>query len=120
MIQPLADYSYKRIASDESDCASKSSQEHATTANTDVSVLFLQIEAAADYFTLNKTLMQHPPPVVVDIILDPFILNVLPRSLLPTGAYLLVVAVASWFVSGALWKFVSGLGAQAPAKEHVQ
>lgn len=31
------------------------------------SVLFLQVFAAADYFTTNKTLMQNVPPVNVDI-----------------------------------------------------
>ena len=31
------------------------------------SVLFLQVFAAADYFTINKTLMQNVPPVNVDI-----------------------------------------------------
>ena len=31
------------------------------------SLLFLQVFAAADYFTTNKTLMQNVPPVNVDI-----------------------------------------------------
>ena len=31
------------------------------------SSLFLQIHAAADYFTLNRTLMKEPPPVLADI-----------------------------------------------------
>ena len=31
------------------------------------SVLFLQVFASADYFTINKTLMQNVPPVNVDI-----------------------------------------------------
>ncbi|KAI3317492.1 hypothetical protein HD806DRAFT_514752 [Xylariaceae sp. AK1471] len=62
------------------------------------SVLFLRILAAADFYTTNHTLMKDVPPVFVDIILDPFILNVLPRSLLPTVAYIIVVAIVSWFV----------------------
>ena len=38
------------------------------SAGTDpVSILFLRVEAAADYFTTNKTLMQNVPPVNVDI-----------------------------------------------------
>jgi hypothetical protein len=61
--------------------------------------LFLQIHAAADYFSLNKTLMDIIPPVAVDIILDPYILNVFPKSLLPTAGYIIVIATGSWFLS---------------------
>lgn len=63
------------------------------------SVLFLRILAAADYYTTNKTLMRNVPPVYVDIILDPFILNILPQSLVPTVGYIIVVAIISWFVA---------------------
>lgn len=64
------------------------------------SVLFLRIHAAADYFSLDKALMTSVPPVRVDVILDPFLFNVLPRSLLPIVGYIIVVAVASWFLAG--------------------
>lgn len=37
--------------------------------------------------------MQHVPPVAVDLILDPFLLNIFPRSLVPTAGWILVVAV---------------------------
>ncbi|KAK4504941.1 hypothetical protein PRZ48_002904 [Zasmidium cellare] len=77
-------------------------------------VLFLHVQAAADYFTTNKTLMQHPELVDVDIILDPYLANVLPVSLLPTAAYIIVLAVVGWFVSG---KIASLLKPQDP-KEH--
>jgi len=63
------------------------------------SALFLEILAVADYFTTNVTLMQHPQPVDVDIILDPFLFNVLPRSLLPTAGVVIVVAIVSFLVS---------------------
>lgn len=63
------------------------------------SILFLRISAAADYFTVNKTLMQDPEPVLVDIILDPFIWNVLPRTLAPTVVYIVFVAVGSWVLA---------------------
>lgn len=53
--------------------------------------------------------MQTVPPVLVDIILDPYVLNVLPRSLVPTAAYILVVAVASWFLSKGAWYIVAHL-----------
>ena len=39
----------------------------ASTVLDPVSILFLRIEAAADYFTNNKTLMQDVPLVNVDI-----------------------------------------------------
>lgn len=39
----------------------------ASTAIDPVSILFLRIEAAADYYTNNKTLMQNVPRVNVDI-----------------------------------------------------
>lgn len=33
-------------------------------------------------------------------VLDPFLLNVLPRSLLPTSVYLIVLVVLAWYLSG--------------------
>jgi hypothetical protein len=81
----------------------------------EASVLLLQILAAADYFTTNKTLMDEVPPVFVDIILDPYILNVLPRSLVPTVGYIVVVAIVSWFIA----LNISG-GLQGLATPHIQ
>jgi len=63
------------------------------------STLFLHILAAADYYTMNQTLMQYVEPVFVDIILDPFIFNIFPRSLIPTGAYIALLAIGSWYLS---------------------
>jgi hypothetical protein len=63
------------------------------------SVLLLHIQAAADYFTHDAALMQNPPPVLVDLILDPYVFNVVPRSLLPTAGYLVVLAILSWFAA---------------------
>lgn len=70
------------------------------------SILFLRIQAAASYFSTNRTLMEYPPPVDVDIILDPFLLNVLPRSLVPVAVYITFVAVAAWFVSGYTYRWL--------------
>ncbi|ETN36658.1 uncharacterized protein HMPREF1541_08936 [Cyphellophora europaea CBS 101466] len=67
--------------------------------------LFLQIFAAADYFSLDKSLMEVVPPVHVDIILDPYLLNIFPQSLLPTAGYIIIIAVLGWFVSG--WIYTS-------------
>ncbi|EED15132.1 conserved hypothetical protein [Talaromyces stipitatus ATCC 10500] len=71
------------------------------------SVLFLRIWAAADYYTTNATLMANVPPVMVDIILDPFLWNVFPRSLIPTASYTVVIAVIAYFVGGVLATFLS-------------
>ncbi|KAI3390659.1 hypothetical protein diail_8981, partial [Diaporthe ilicicola] len=66
------------------------------------SVLFLRIDAAADYFTTDAALMRRPEPVLADVILDPFVLNVLPRTLLPTVGYVVLVAAASWVLAARL------------------
>jgi hypothetical protein len=50
--------------------------------------------------------MTDVPPVLVDIILDPYLWNVFPKSLLPTAGYLAVVAVVAWFVSDAIGKYL--------------
>lgn len=68
------------------------------------STLFLRVFAAADYYTTNKTLMEQVPPVYVDIILDPFIFNIFPRSLVPTAAYIILIAIGSWYLA----KHISG------------
>jgi len=70
------------------------------------SVLFLRVQAAADYYTMNQTLMQEVPPVYVDIILDPFIMNIVPRSLIPTAAYIIVLAIGSWFLAKSVNRWI--------------
>lgn len=37
--------------------------------------------------------MQNVPPVAVDLILDPFLFNVFPRSLVPTAGWIVLVAI---------------------------
>ncbi|RHZ65638.1 uncharacterized protein CDV56_101143 [Aspergillus thermomutatus] len=64
-------------------------------APTSDAVLFLRIRAAADYFSLDKALMENVPPVLADVILDPFLWNVFPRSLLPTAGYVCVVGTVA-------------------------
>ncbi len=99
------------------------------------SLLFLQVFAAADYFTTNKTLMHDVPPVNVEIsksdltvsqtcgelmvltVLDPFLLNVLPKSLLPTGIYLIVLAVLSWYLSDYIFQGLYQIS-QIPEGQH--
>jgi hypothetical protein len=60
--------------------------------------LFLRVHAAADYFSTDQALMRNVPPVAVDLILDPFLFNVFPRSLLPTAGYIVVVAILAVFL----------------------
>ncbi|KAM0399665.1 hypothetical protein ACHAQC_002945 [Fusarium culmorum] len=63
------------------------------------SLLLLQIKASADYFTNDEALMKDPPAVLVDLILDPYLFNIVPRSLVPTAGYIVVLAVVSWFIA---------------------
>ncbi|CRG86729.1 hypothetical protein PISL3812_03740 [Talaromyces islandicus] len=78
-----------------------------TPASETESVLFLRILAAADYYTSNSTLMESVQPVKADIILDPFLLNVFPRSLVPTVIYVLPVAVVVYFIATYIAKTLS-------------
>ncbi|KAH0848142.1 hypothetical protein FOPE_01872 [Fonsecaea pedrosoi] len=101
LLASLSDYAYARHAQLGSEDSRSLLQRKAEASTSDVgsTFLFLQVLAAADYFSLNQTIMEVVPPVAVDIILDPYILNVLPQSLAPTGLYLLVIAVGAWFLS---------------------
>ncbi|KAM0238383.1 hypothetical protein ACHAP5_008668 [Fusarium lateritium] len=65
----------------------------------DASLLLLHIKASADYFTDDAALMKDPPPVLVDLILDPYLFNVVPRSLVPTAGYIVLISVVAWFVA---------------------
>jgi hypothetical protein len=70
------------------------------------SVLLIQIYAAADYYTTNRTLMAQVPPVFVDIILDPYVVNIFPESLIPTGCYLIIVFIISWYLAKLIAKWL--------------
>lgn len=74
------------------------------------SVLFLRIQAAAEYFSPNQTLMQHPPAVDVDIVLDPYIASIFPQSLVSTAVYLVVLATLAWVVSKLIWSHLKSAG----------
>jgi hypothetical protein len=93
----LANYSESR----QSEPAEGSTSQHGGDSE---SLLFLRVQAAADFFASNKTLMQSPPLVDVDIILDPYLGNVFPSSLVLTAAYIVALAVGSWIASGIIWK----------------
>ncbi|EEP79240.1 predicted protein [Uncinocarpus reesii 1704] len=71
--------------------------------------LFLAVDAAADYFTLNQTLMESVPPVAVDIILDAYLMNIFPRSLIPTAVYVACVVVVAWRACRFVQSLVNGI-----------
>lgn len=106
LITSLTTYSYVRHAqSSQADMHALQANRFSSAGGADQSgMLFLRIQAAADYFSLNKTLMDSVPPVHVDLVLDPYLLNVFPQSLVPTAGYIAVVAVLSWFLSGWLYR----------------
>ncbi|KAI1408123.1 hypothetical protein F5Y13DRAFT_113254 [Hypoxylon sp. FL1857] len=122
LISELSEYSWSRQSlGGGHGSQSKSAQgAHAPNPERETSVLFLQILAAADYYTMNKTLMRNVPPVHVDIILDPFVLGVLPRSLLPTVGYIVAVAVASWFIARHISTWICNLGTEATIEKKTQ
>lgn len=97
----LAQYAYANLP--EPDFQSKDSNTpekgNSTPQERTASVLLLHVQAAADYFSHDATLMKDPQPVLVDLILDPYLYNVLPASLLPTGGYIILVAIVTWFVA---------------------
>jgi len=84
----------------------------------DTTFVFLQILAAADYFSLDDSLMEHVPAVMADVILDPYLFNIFPQSLVPTTAYLVLVAGFAWFFSGRISSFILALAGhdQAPGR----
>jgi hypothetical protein len=98
----LANYAFARLPEPDLEGrnseAEPQSSERATGERT-ASVLLLHIQAAADYYSHREELMKDPPPVLTDLILDPYLFNVLPRSLVPTGGYIVVVAIVTWFVA---------------------
>ncbi|KXG54181.1 uncharacterized protein PGRI_073250 [Penicillium griseofulvum] len=73
--------------------SSHGSKDPLDPAPTSDSVLFLHVQAAADYFSTDQAFMQNVPPVAVDLILDPFLFNVFPRSLVPTAGWIVLVTV---------------------------
>lgn len=83
------------------------------------SVLLLRITAAADYFTTNETLMQNVPSVLVDVILDPFTFNALPKSLEKTAVYLIILAILGWYVSGHITEWLMSIASASEDKKDV-
>ncbi|TVY35878.1 hypothetical protein LSUB1_G004415 [Lachnellula subtilissima] len=121
LITSLAQYSEGRQSEPTQIADEKPSIPHKPTAKCDrddlSSTLFLQVFAAADYYTTNKTIMNNVPPVFVDIILDPFIFNVFPRSLLPTAAYIVLLAIGGWYLAKYAGSWFENLAKQDATEE---
>ncbi|KAF2633188.1 hypothetical protein BU25DRAFT_452993 [Macroventuria anomochaeta] len=113
LISSLAEYSEQLPGSNSRDSLNKQK----LTGDTQ-SILLLRVQAAASYYSTNRTLMDYPPPVDVDIILDPFLLNLLPCSLAPVAIYITAVAVAAWFVSGYTYRWLLSVVEESSAKAH--
>jgi hypothetical protein len=53
-------------------------------------------------------------PTLADFtVLDPFLLNILPQSLVPTALYITVLAIGSFFLSGAIYSWLANI-AESP------
>ncbi|EPS41068.1 hypothetical protein H072_5057 [Dactylellina haptotyla CBS 200.50] len=73
------------------------------------SELYLKISAIAAYYTTNATLMKTPEPVLVDIILDEFLLGALPRSLLNVGFFIVLMASVAWYLGIQIVKWIDAI-----------
>jgi hypothetical protein len=74
------------------------------------SILFVRVLAASEFVSANKTLMTHPPPVYVDLILDNYLLGAIPQSLVPTILYIILIAIAGYFVSRMYVRWLTDFG----------
>ncbi|KAF5866124.1 hypothetical protein ETB97_000658 [Aspergillus alliaceus] len=118
LLSSISLYSQAHLDSPQANAAPRKSSSFHDQAPTSDSVLFLRITAAADYFSLNKTLMENVPPVAADVILDPFIWNIFPQSLVPTACYICIVGclavVIAWWVLGELERVADYMGSRHP------
>lgn len=110
LVQSLADYAYSRQSSTDS-------QEDREEGERSASVLLLQIKASADYFTDDAALMRDPPPVLVDLILDPYLYNLIPRSLVPTIGFLVLVGLVAWFVARSVASKLQSIAVAGESRE---
>ena len=44
--------------------------------------------------------------LIGDLVLDPYALNVIPESLIPTALYILVLVAISWVVANGIWMWL--------------
>ncbi|OTB16257.1 hypothetical protein K445DRAFT_383426 [Daldinia sp. EC12] len=121
LMSGLSEYSQSRKSAGGPRFQSGSTEDvQAPRSERETSVLFLQILAAADYYTVNKTLMMNVPLVHVDIILDPFVFGLLPHSLLPTVGYIVAVAIVSWFIARYVSIQIRNLATETTPEKKIQ
>ncbi|KAH6847876.1 hypothetical protein B0I37DRAFT_405740 [Chaetomium sp. MPI-CAGE-AT-0009] len=106
------------LAADDDHTAPPKADDGSGSGERDASILLLRILAAADYFTTDASLMRDVPPVDVDVILDPFLFNVLPRSIAGTACYVVAVAAVAFLV--ARWTAARIRGLVASGRESVK
>lgn len=112
LMQSLADYAYSRQSrTDSQEGGGREEGERSA------SVLLLQIKASADYFTDDAALMRDPPPVLVDLILDPYLYNLVPRSLVPTIGFLFLVGLVAWFVARSVASKLQSIAVAGESRE---
>ncbi|RPA84185.1 hypothetical protein BJ508DRAFT_42203 [Ascobolus immersus RN42] len=80
-----------------------SETDHHSNVDPTTADLVLELSAVASYFSTNKTRMASADPVHVQLILDPFLFNILPQSLLPTVIYLVIVGLVAILLSGVIY-----------------
>jgi len=74
--------------------------------------------------------MNQPLPVLVDlskmnlycsswsrannflVVLDPYVFNIFPQSLLPTAFYITIVAILSWYLSDYIYAWLNRVASQ--------
>ncbi|KAI5855839.1 hypothetical protein BZA05DRAFT_369420 [Tricharina praecox] len=81
------------------------------------SKLYLRVLAKTAYVSSQKSRMENPEPVDVDIILDPYFLNVVPESLLKIIPIIVMVAVFAWWVGGWIHRALLDFAVKSAAAE---
>jgi hypothetical protein len=105
-------------------------------------VLYLRVLAKTAYVSSSRARMENPEPVDVDIskssnsvrhggsvlivckVLDPYLLNVLPESLLKIVVLIVVVVLSSWWLGGWIHRTLldtvsSAISAKAGTKKDI-
>lgn len=99
----------------------------------------MRLSAKADYFSKDPTLAKNGLLVDIDIsgfrladhigksysdclraVLDPYILNVVPQSLVPTATYIILLAVFSWFLSNWTWSWLNSIAGEESERSKVK
>ena len=63
-------------------------------------------------------LLYHASTSLTSVVLDPYILNIIPRSLAPTVTYITFVAIGAWFLSGYIYRRLLSEAANPTNKPH--